>query len=148
MALEAIEIEDVRIGRSRGRTKGEKYKKYGMAIEKSIPWIREQIEKSKDGVVRIRNSDIRKEMGGEFVKKNETSVYWGLKYVLFQEGIVVETGTHTSGDKLLLMRIANDDDKLPESLARYLEPAEEGDEDKEGTETDKDIEIDKDEDKN
>lgn len=124
MTLQTIEIDEVRIGRSGGRTKGEKYKKYGIAIEKCIPWIREEIEKSKDDTVRVRNSDIRKEMGGEFVNKNETSIYWGLKYILFQEGIVVETGTHKSGDKLLMMRLANDDDKLPESLAKYLEPAE------------------------
>lgn len=125
MSLQIVEPDDVRKGRSGGRTKGEKYKKYGMAIEKIVPWIREEIEKSKDSIVRVRNSDIRKEMGGEFVNKNETSIYWGLKFTLFQEGIVVETGTHTSGDKLLLMRLANDDDKLPESLAKYLEPAEE-----------------------
>lgn len=142
MSLQIVEPDDVRTGRNRGRTKGEKYKKYGMAVEKIIPWIREEIEKSKDSVVRVRNSDIRKEMGGEFVNKNETSIYWGLKFTLFQEGIVVETGTHTSGDKLLLMRLANDDDKLPESLAKYLEPADEGDTNPDELDEDKDIDKD------
>lgn len=120
MALQAIELDEVRIGR-KGRTKGEKYSKYAAAIEKHIPWIRGEIEKSKDATVRVKNVDMKKEMGGEFVNKSDVSVYWALKYVLFQEGIVVETGTHTSGDKLLVMRLANDDDVLPASLAKYLE---------------------------
>ncbi len=125
MSIPLVEVEDVRIGRGGGKSKGEKYGKYAIAIEKHIPWIKEEIEKSKDDVIRIKNTDIRKEMGGEFVKKNDTSIYWGLKFVLFNEGIVVETGTHDNGDKLLLMRLANDEDRLPMSLAKYLEPAEE-----------------------
>lgn len=124
MSIPLVEADEVKIGRG-GKTKGEKYSKYAMAITKHVPWIKEEIAKSKDGVIRVKNADIRKEMGGEFIKKNETSVYWGLKFVLFNEGIVVETGTHTKGDKLLLMRLANDEDRLPTSLSKYLEPAEE-----------------------
>lgn len=124
MAIELVEATSVRSGRG-GKTKGEKYSKYAVAIQKSIPWIKEEIGKAKDGLIRVKNEDIRKEMGGEFVKKNDTSVYWGLKYVLFQEGIVVETGTKNTGEKLLIMRNADDEDRLPASLAKYLEPGEE-----------------------
>lgn len=133
MSIPLVEADDVRTGRG-GKTKGEKYGKYAVAISKSVPWIKEEIEKSKDSVIRIKNSDIRKEMGGEFIKKNDTSIYWGLKYVLFQEGIVVETGTHANGNKLLLMRLANDNDRLPLSLSKYLEK-EEDNGDTEDTET-------------
>jgi len=59
------------------------------------------------------------EMGGEFAKKNPTSLYWGLKYVLFNEGIVVDTGTHKSGDKLLIMRLGTENDVLPLALDYY-----------------------------
>lgn len=124
MAIELVEASEVS-GRGAGRTKGEKYTKYAVAIHKSIPWIKEEIGKAKDGIIRVRNEDIRNAMGGEFVKKNDNSVYWGLKYILFQEGIVVDTGTRVGGDKLLIMRLANDDDRLPPSLSKYLEPAEE-----------------------
>lgn len=124
MAIEIIEATAVRSGRG-GKTKGEKYSKYAVGIQKSIPWIKEEIEKSPDGMIRVKNEDIRKEMGGEFVKKNDTSVYWGLKYCLFQEGIVVETGTKNTGEKLLFMRLADNEDRLPASLAKYLEPADE-----------------------
>jgi hypothetical protein len=126
MAIELVEADEVRSGRG-GKTKGEKYSKYAVGIQKSIPWIEEQIANSSDGVIRIKTKDMGNEMGGEFVKKADGSIYWGLKYVLFQEGIVVDTGTHSNGDKLLIMRKANDEDRLPASLAKYLEPSEEED---------------------
>lgn len=124
MAIELVEAAEVRSGRG-GKTKGEKYGKYAIAIQKHIPWIKEQIASNKDGIIRVKATDMGKEMGGEFVKKNATSIYWGLKYVLFQEGIVVDTGTHKTGDKLLIMRLGKEDDRLPPSLSKYLEPEEE-----------------------
>jgi len=124
MAIELVEATEVRSGRG-GKTKGEKYGKYAIAIQKHIPWIKEQIEANKDGIIRVKATDMGKEMGGEFIKKNATSIYWGLKYVLFQEGIVVDTGTHKTGDKLLIMRLGKEDDRLPPSLSKYLEPEEE-----------------------
>jgi hypothetical protein len=60
-------------------TKYKKYIKYGVAIEKSIPWIKEQIENSKDGTIIMRAKDVGKEMGQEFEKKNPTSIYWGFE---------------------------------------------------------------------
>lgn len=124
MSIELVEASAVKSGRG-GKSKGEKYGKYAVAIQKHIPWITEQITKTKDKRIICKNEDIRKEMGGEFVKKNDTSVYWALKYILFQEGIVVESGTHVSGSKLLLMRFATDKDILPESLSKYLEKDDE-----------------------
>lgn len=125
MAIPLVEAEEVRTGRGGGKTKGEKYGKYAIAVQKSVPWIKEQIVESKDGIIRIRATDLAKEMGPDFAKKNPTSIYWGLKYVLFNEGIVVDTGTHKTGDKLLLMRLGTEEDKLPPSLSKYLEPEEE-----------------------
>jgi hypothetical protein len=124
MPIELIEATEVRSGRG-GKTKGEKYGKYAIAIQKHIPWIKEQIANIPEGVIRVKASDMGREMGGEFVKKNPTSIYWGLKYVLFQEGIVVDTGTHKTGDKLLIMRLGREDDRLPPSLSKYLDSDEE-----------------------
>ncbi len=124
MAIELVEATEVRTGRG-GKTKGEKYGKYAIAIQKHIPWIRDQIAANAEGIIRIKATDMGKEMGGEFAKKNATSIYWGLKYVLFQEGIVVDTGTHRTGEKLLIMRLGKEDDVLPASLAKYLEKDEE-----------------------
>jgi hypothetical protein len=119
MDIEKISVEDVRPGRSGRSGKGKKYCKYADAIEKHIPWIKEQI--INNDVVRIRTADLAKEMGFEFEKRHPTSIYWALKFVLFQDGIVVDTGTHKSGDKLLIMRMANDKDCLPPSLAKFVD---------------------------
>lgn len=139
MAIELVEAAAVRARRG-GKTKGEKYGKYATAIQKSIPWIEKEIGKSKDKKIIIKNKDIREEMGGEFIKKNDTSVYWGIKYVLFQEGIVVETGTHTDGSKLLIMRKADTDDRLPPSLSKYIETDEEPEDVGESGEVEEDLE--------
>lgn len=125
MTIPLIEAEEVRTGRGGGKTKGEKYGKYADAVKKSIPWIKEQIAGSKDGFIRVRATDLAQEMGGDFARRSPTSIYWGLKYVLFNEGVVVDTGTHKSGDKLLIMRLGTEEDKLPPSLSKYLEPEEE-----------------------
>jgi hypothetical protein len=124
MTLELVEADQVRSGRG-GKTKGQKYGKYAIAIHKHIPWIQKEIENSKEKKIVVKAKDMGKEMGGEFIKKDATSIYWGLKYVLFPEGIVVETGTHTGGDKLLILRLADVDDRLPPSLSKYLESGEE-----------------------
>lgn len=123
MSIELIDAEEV-IGR-RGRTKGDKYGKYAEAIKSHIDWIREKIEESKDGHIRAKAKDIAKEMGQDFVGRDERSIYNGLRYVLFNEGIVVELGTHTDGDKLLIMRLATEEDRLPQHLSKYLESEEE-----------------------
>jgi len=125
MSIPLVEAEEVRTGRGGGKTKGEKYGKYAVAIQKHVSWIKDQIATSKDGTIRVKAADLGKEMGGDFAKKNPTSLYWGLKYVLFNEGIVVDTGTHKSGDKLLVMRLGTEEDKLPPSLSKYIDSGEE-----------------------
>lgn len=138
MSLIAIDITEVKSGRA-GRTKGEKYGKYAATVPRILPDIEALIDASKDGKVRLKNSDVAREMGADYAKKNSTSIYWGLKFVLFSHGIYVDTGTHTSGEKLLVMRRATKEDKLPPSLAKYLEVDEEdmpepGHEEEEGPE--------------
>lgn len=105
----------------KGRDKGERYGKYKIAISPIIPWIKKQIENNDDGIVRIKTEDIAKEMGQEFAKKGDTSIYWGLKYVLFKNSIIVDMATHIDGDKILVMRYRTADDELPPSLAKYLD---------------------------
>jgi hypothetical protein len=99
-----------------------KYIKYGVAIEKSIPWIKEQIQNSKDGTIIVRTKDIGKEMGPEFEKKNPTSIYWGLKHILRHHDIVVDQDIHDkSGDKLLIMRYITEEDMPQSSPEQYID---------------------------
>lgn len=126
MAIQLIEPDAMRIGRGGGRGKSAgRYSKYKIAIQKIVPFLKENIEKTE--TIRVKVDDLKKEMGGEFVKRHETSIYWGLKCSLFQEGIWVTTGKHNDGSAVLVMREATPEDKLPESLLKGNE-GNEGDE--------------------
>lgn len=99
-----------------------KYIKYGATIEKSIPWIKDQIENSKDGTIRMTAKAVGKEMGGEFEKKNPTSIYWGLKSILSRHNIIVDQDIHDkSGDKLLVMKFRTEEDMPPSSREQYVD---------------------------
>ncbi len=124
MVVPLVSVEEVQTGRG-GKTKGEKYGKYAQSVAKDVQWLKDRIQESPDGKIRVKIRDMAKSMGPEFDKKSDTAIYWGLKFVLFHEGIVVDTGTAKDKSKLLVMRNGTPDDKLPPSLAKVLEPPEE-----------------------
>lgn len=109
---------------TRGETKGHKYGKYAQAIGSEISWLKDSIKKSDDGKIRIKIRDFAKTMGPEFEKKKDKAIYWGIRFVLFHEGIVVASAKDTGNKDLLVMRMATSDDVLPQSLAKFLEPPE------------------------
>lgn len=108
---------------TRGETKGHKYGKYAQAIGSEIQWLKDSIKNSNDGKIRIKIRDFAKTMGPEFEKKKDKAIYWGTRFVLFHEGIVVTPAKDTNKD-LLVMRMATSEDVLPQSLAKFLEPPE------------------------
>lgn len=124
--IELVDIEDVSPGRGKGRkgSRTGKYSKYRIGLESHIQWFKDEIGKSKDGSIRVKNADILKNIGSG-VGRNPTSIYWAVKYVLFQEGMWVSQGKHKSGDDLLVVRMATKDDKLPPSLAEKIETGKE-----------------------
>ena len=101
-----VNEEEVITGRMRGT------EKYATAIEKSLEWIKKSIESSKDGVIRMKITDLAKEMGSEFRNRTPMVIYRNLKTILFDKNIIVELGTHKDGDKLLTMKFATKIDKL------------------------------------
>ena len=124
MTVPLVSVDEVQTGRG-GKTKGEKYGKYAQAIAKDVTWLKDQVDTSPDKKIRVKVRDIAKAMGPEFDKKSDTAIYWGLKFVLFHEGMVIDTGTAKDKSKLLVMRMATPEDKLPPSLSKVLEPPEE-----------------------
>ena len=123
MTIPLIPADDVRAGRN--KSKSEKYTKYAAAIAGKLSWIKDQISDSDSGTIYVRSDDMKKELGEDFTKLADSSFYWGIRYVLFQEGIFVEQKTHKKDEsKLLLIRLANEADELPSSLRKYLEPSE------------------------
>ena len=114
MDVEIIEPDKVKLEKVKDRLRIENIASYEGAISKTIPWIKENIYASPDKKIRIRTKDIAKVMGEDFKKKKDIQIYWGLKYILFLDGIVVERGrTIPEGEHLLIMRMATTDDVLP-----------------------------------
>ena len=150
MAIELVEVSEMRTGRGGGGKgkAGQKYAKYRMGIQNVLPFLKENIESSE--TIRMKVDDFKKEMGKDFVNKHGTSIYWGLKYTLYNEGIWVTTGKHKDGSDMLVMRAATSDDVLPDSLKKGLDKEVGKDDDSEDENdggNDKDIpDIDEDED--
>lgn len=103
-----VKAEDVMTRRGRGGIE----KKYTMAVEKHLDWIKKSIESSKDGTIRMKTMDFAKELGPEFTNRNPAVIQRNLKGILFDKDIIIESGTHKDGDKLLIMRFATKIDKL------------------------------------
>ncbi len=100
------------------------FDKYAQAVRPKILWLKDAIAKSNDGKIKLRIRDVAKSMGPEFEKKQDKAIYWGIRFVLFHEGIVVGQEKGKDGEELLIMRMATSKDVLPRSLARFSEPSE------------------------
>jgi hypothetical protein len=90
-----------------------KYWKYLEAIAPHIEFLKSLISSSPDGFIRLKTEDFAIAIG---IKKSPNSVYQGLKYVLFFEGIVVNSGKSKNEEHMLILRTKNDRDQLPLSL--------------------------------
>jgi hypothetical protein len=121
MVIPIIDPSEVVI---RGETKGYKYGKYAQAIGSEIQWLKDAIKNSEDGKIRINIRELAKSMGPDFEKKKDKAIYWGTRFVLFHEGIVVIPAKDIGDKELLIMRMATSEDVLPASLAKFLEPPE------------------------
>ena len=119
MEIKLFEPEDMKTGRRGGKKgTGERYVKYKNAVAPHIGFLKEGIGGAKDGSIRVRVADLAKAMG--MTGKHETSIYWGLKYVLFGEGIVVTTGQTKDNEPVLIMREKREGDVLPASLTKHM----------------------------
>jgi hypothetical protein len=119
MDIKLFEPEDMKTGRGGGKKgTGEKYAKYRNAIAPHVAFLKEGIAAAKDGSIRVRVADLAKAMG--MVGKHETSIYWGLKYVLFAEDLVVTTGQTKDNEPVLIVREKKEGDVLPASLTKHM----------------------------
>ena len=116
--LELLDLDDTRpAGHGNG-----KYCEYSEALKSRglLDYIKELLDKQ--NFIIVRNIDIANKLGKRFAEKQPSSIYWGLKYTLFNEGIVCEERAHVSDigkmRKLLYMRKRKIGDQLPPSLER------------------------------
>ena len=120
-----LDPDEVSSKKKGSRTKTTKYGKYIDQLVPLIESIRERIESSEDGRAIIKSEELAQNMG--MGGKHSTTIYWGVKYAMWQHGIAVDSGTHADGkNKLLIFREPAEGEKLPDSLARYIESEEPG----------------------
>lgn len=125
MALMAdllVENDDIR---ERSPREPYAYEDYTKSLEKYIPWIKEQICKSKEGFIRIKRGDLitamKKEleiiMGDRYRYTTIKSLYKIIRAALFSEGIFAELGIYNR-EKVFVMRNRTSNDCLIPSIAK------------------------------
>lgn len=92
-----------------------KYGKYADALAPHIDSIKRKIANSKDGTIQMKIASMAKRLG--MLDRHKTTIYSGVKYILFYKGIIVATGTK-NGESFLIMREKNNKDRLPPSMVR------------------------------
>lgn len=83
------------------------------AIEKLIPWIYEKINESSDRYIRMRISDLKKDMGKTFEDMYDAEFYWRLKPILFDLDIVIGSAILKDGTEAISMRMGTEKDAVP-----------------------------------
>lgn len=91
---------------------------FDIFISRLVPWINEKINES-NGIIITRIEDIKKEIGPKFENISNRELYWSLKLMLYNEGIITNKGKITNkenityGDAVIIFRIATPGDTLP-----------------------------------
>lgn len=99
------------------RSKGQRYAAYAEGLAEHLDDIKEGIEASLENRVIVDTDELAELMG--MTGKDPKSIYWGVKFVLWTEGIAVGTATRTDGSHLLVFREPKPGEKLPASMLKY-----------------------------
>ena len=128
MNLKLYEAGEIVSRKGHGKKNGARYAKYAVAIQEHLSWLFEQIDASKDGVIRVKLADFAAATGFKMQKVTEgnivegtpglnpTSLGWGFKYSLFHSGIAFTLGKVEDGQPVMIMRKKVEGDVLPTSL--------------------------------
>lgn len=90
---------------------GEQEKKDEKIIERSyfdtgypyVEWIKEEIDKSPNGELKILSDDMKEKMGKEYLNMHDMRIYFGLKKISTEIGIDIELGK-VKGKSALIMK--------------------------------------------
>lgn len=124
MVLEELLVESEYIRRRSVSRTTYTYEYYTKSLEKYIPWMKDQINKSKEGFIRIKRGDLaiamKKElaiiMGDRYRDKTFNSLFGIIRIVLFDKGIFTELG-HYNRERVFVMRNRIPNDCLIPGLA-------------------------------
>ena len=121
---ELILVPKNEVKNTRNRIDSKAYNNYDVAFQHVIPELLDRIKKSDKGVM-AKISDIVKELGKDFEKKSDVSIYTGIRHILFKYGVKVEQCTFKEidqithkGKKGLRMSVFQVGDKPPCSIKK------------------------------
>ena len=109
-------VDDVDI--KHGRAPAKPYGYYFTAISEHIPWLKEQITKSKKGYIYVKKNELENSLDLKVI--NFDSLLFALKFVLFENGMVIDKVRLKDGTRVFSIRLGSEDDVLPESLRKLL----------------------------
>lgn len=94
---------------------------YSKVVTTLVDWLKEQIDKSENKHVAIKIEDLKKEMGTEFLKKNDEEIYNGIIMPFWHEGINIigASKQEKTGKNVLVLRKKYIDDVPPSSPYFY-----------------------------
>jgi hypothetical protein len=124
-SVKDVQSELPDLGHSRVRKHKGKYRRYSEALKSCglLDEINELLDK-RDFII-VKNADVAKRLGKQFVQRSSSTIYWALKYTLFYEGIICQLRSHIhdtgNTGTLLFMRKRKDEDCLAMSL-QYTRP--------------------------
>ena len=128
MNLQLYEADEIVSRKHGGKKSGARYGNYAKAIKQHLDWLFGEIDKSKDGAIRIKLADFAAATGFKMQKVTEgkvvegtgglnpTSLGWGFKYALYHAGITYNMGKVEDGQPVMIMRRKVEGDVLPTSL--------------------------------
>lgn len=126
MTLENLLVESTDIKKRRTNKRINIYNYYIQSLSKYVPWIKEQIDKSEEGFIRVKRGDLtlamKRElaisMGDKYKDKSFNSIFKIIRIVLFNEGIFADLG-HYRNERVFIMRYRRPDDRLMSSLKKF-----------------------------
>ncbi len=101
------------------------YDDYIFCMSEYVPWIKDQINKSEQGFIRVRRTELTTEFFnrlyaiGHKIKTDQT-LYDIMRTILFEEDIFLQKDRH-KGEKTFLLRKKKDGDELTQYLINNRE---------------------------
>lgn len=126
--LDLIGTDELKSGRGGGKKgTGERYTKYRDCIKnkKIDVWIKNKIQSSRDGIVRVRLAQLAEKCGRKLRVSaggpglSETGLLWGYKYVFWPSGIKTSSGRTKKEEPVAIFELRSPDDRLPASLSKH-----------------------------
>ncbi len=70
-----------------------------------VSWLKEEVEKSIDGKVMLSFPTLKEKMGGDFLNMHDLRIFFGLKKILSDIGIVAEQGRTKKEHVVILKKV-------------------------------------------